>query len=76
MIGEGRVTASEVLEGACHQSGTSTARAVLDVVDIWVHQGSGGAAKMEAFDWNSKLIKRYPGHQGAGSGQSHHAEGD
>lgn len=28
-------------------------------VDIWVHQGSGGAAKMEAYDWNSKLIKRF-----------------
>ena len=28
-------------------------------VDIWVHQGSGGAAKMEAYDWNSKMIKRF-----------------
>ncbi len=29
------------------------------VVDIWVHQGSGGAAKMAAFDRNSKIVKRY-----------------
>jgi len=29
------------------------------VVDLWVHQGSGGAAKMEAYDRNSKVIKRY-----------------
>lgn len=29
------------------------------VVDIYVHQGSGGAAKMEAYDRNSKVIKRY-----------------
>lgn len=28
-------------------------------VDLWVHQGSGGAAKMQAFDWNSKIVKRY-----------------
>lgn len=28
-------------------------------VDIWVHQESGGAAKMEAYDWNSKLVKRF-----------------
>lgn len=29
------------------------------VVDVWVHQGSGGAAKMAAFDRNSKVVKRY-----------------
>lgn len=29
------------------------------VVDIWVHQGSGGAAKMAAFDRSSKVVKRY-----------------
>lgn len=29
------------------------------VVDLWVHQGSGGAAKMEAYDRNSKVVKRY-----------------
>jgi len=28
-------------------------------VDIWVHQASGGAAKMEAYDISSKVIKRY-----------------
>jgi hypothetical protein len=28
-------------------------------VDLWVHQGSGGAAKMAAFDRNSKIVKRY-----------------
>jgi hypothetical protein len=28
-------------------------------VDIWVHQGSGGAAQMEAWDRGSKIIKRY-----------------
>ncbi len=28
-------------------------------VDIWVHQGSGGAAKMMAYDRNSKVVKRY-----------------
>jgi Outer membrane lipoprotein-sorting protein len=28
-------------------------------VDLWVHQGSGGAAKMQAFDWNSQVVKRY-----------------
>ncbi len=28
-------------------------------VDIWVHQASGGAAKMEAYDWQSKLVKRF-----------------
>ncbi|MBE7494158.1 MAG: outer membrane lipoprotein-sorting protein [Verrucomicrobiaceae bacterium] len=28
-------------------------------VDIWVHQESGGAAKMEAYDFNSKLVKRF-----------------
>ncbi|MGV3659881.1 MAG: outer membrane lipoprotein-sorting protein [Prosthecobacter sp.] len=29
------------------------------VVDIWVHQGSGGAAKMAAFNRSSKVVKRY-----------------
>lgn len=29
------------------------------VVDIWVHQGSGGAAKMMAYDRSSKVVKRY-----------------
>lgn len=29
------------------------------VVDVWVHQASGGAAKMEAYDFNSKMVKRY-----------------
>lgn len=29
------------------------------VVDIWVHKGSGGAAKMEAYDRNSRIVKRY-----------------
>jgi len=29
------------------------------VVDIWVHQASGGAAKMEAYDRNGKIVKRY-----------------
>lgn len=29
------------------------------VVDLYVHQGSGGAAKMEAYDRNSKVVKRY-----------------
>ncbi|MBN8417433.1 MAG: outer membrane lipoprotein-sorting protein [Verrucomicrobia bacterium] len=29
------------------------------VVDLWVHQGSGGAAKMAAFDRNSKIVKKY-----------------
>jgi len=29
------------------------------VVDIYVHQGSGGAAKMEAYDRSSKVVKRY-----------------
>lgn len=28
-------------------------------VDIWVHQASGGAMKMEAYDRSSKVIKRY-----------------
>lgn len=28
-------------------------------VDIWVHQASGGAAKMAAYDRASKIIKRY-----------------
>ncbi len=28
-------------------------------VDIWVHQASGGTAKMEAYDLSSKVIKRY-----------------
>ncbi len=28
-------------------------------VDIWVHQATGGAAKMEAYDRSSKVIKRY-----------------
>lgn len=28
-------------------------------VDLWVHQGSGGAAKMTAWDRNSKIVKRY-----------------
>lgn len=28
-------------------------------VDVWVHQGSGGAAKMMAYDRNSKVVKRY-----------------
>lgn len=28
-------------------------------VDIWVHQGSGGAAKMMAYDRDSKVVKRY-----------------
>lgn len=29
------------------------------VVDIWVHKGSGGAAKMAAFDRSSRVVKRY-----------------
>ncbi len=29
------------------------------VVDLYVHQASGGAAKMEAYDRNSKVVKRY-----------------
>ncbi len=29
------------------------------VVDVYVHQGSGGAAKMEAYDRNSKVVKKY-----------------
>lgn len=29
------------------------------VVDLWVHQGSGGAAKMAAFDRTSKIVKKY-----------------
>jgi len=29
------------------------------VVDLWVHQASGGTAKMAAFDRSSKVIKRY-----------------
>ncbi len=29
------------------------------VVDLWVHQGSGGAAKMAAFNRESKVVKRY-----------------
>ncbi|WP_395743248.1 outer membrane lipoprotein-sorting protein [Prosthecobacter sp.] len=28
-------------------------------VDLWVHQGSGGAAKMQAWDRNSKIVKKY-----------------
>lgn len=28
-------------------------------VDIWVHQASGGTAKMEAYDLSRKVIKRY-----------------
>lgn len=28
-------------------------------VDIYVHQGSGGAAKMEAYDRNGKMVKRF-----------------
>jgi hypothetical protein len=28
-------------------------------VDIWVHQATGSAAKMEAYDRSSKVIKRY-----------------
>ena len=28
-------------------------------VDLWVHQGSGGAAKMAAFDRTSKIVKKY-----------------
>jgi hypothetical protein len=28
-------------------------------VDIWVHQATGGTAKMEAYDISSKVIKRY-----------------
>ena len=28
-------------------------------VDMWVHQGSGGLAKMEAFDLQGKLIKKF-----------------
>jgi len=28
-------------------------------VDIWVHQATGGAAKMEAYDRSSRIIKRY-----------------
>ena len=28
-------------------------------VDLWVHQGSGGAAKMQAWDRTSKIVKKY-----------------
>jgi hypothetical protein len=45
------------------------------VVDIWVHQGSGGAAKMEAYDFNSKVVKRYQVTKVQKGGQSHRAQG-
>ncbi|MCB1225032.1 MAG: outer membrane lipoprotein-sorting protein [Verrucomicrobiales bacterium] len=34
-------------------------RTAYGTVDLWVHQGSGGIARMEAYDFKGKLVKRF-----------------
>jgi hypothetical protein len=38
---------------------TPDAKGPYGTVDLWVHQGSGGMAKMEGYDVKGKLIRRY-----------------
>jgi hypothetical protein len=56
LMGEGRVSAQKCWIVRVTNPGKD---GPYYVVDIWVHQGSGGAAKMEAYDRNSKVVKRY-----------------
>jgi len=56
LMGEGRVSAQKCWIVRVTNPGRD---GPYYVVDIWVHKGSGGAAKMEAYDRNSKVIKRY-----------------
>jgi hypothetical protein len=56
LMGEGRVSAQKCWIVRVTNPGTD---GPYYVVDIYVHQGSGGAAKMEAYDRNSKVVKRY-----------------
>ncbi|MFO1483715.1 MAG: outer membrane lipoprotein-sorting protein [Verrucomicrobiaceae bacterium] len=56
LMGEGRVSAQKCWIVRVTNPGTD---GPYYVVDIWVHQGSGGAAKMMAYDRNSKVVKRY-----------------
>jgi len=56
LMGEGRVSAQKCWIVRVTNPGRD---GPYYVVDIWVHQGSGGAAKMMAYDRNSKVVKRY-----------------
>ncbi|MCE2695071.1 MAG: outer membrane lipoprotein-sorting protein [Verrucomicrobiaceae bacterium] len=56
LMGEGRVSAQKCWIVRVTNPGKD---GPYYVVDIYVHQGSGGAAKMEAYDRNSKVVKRY-----------------
>ncbi len=56
LMGEGRVSAQKCWIVRVTNPGTG---GPYYVVDIWVHQGSGGAAKMEAYDRSSKVVKKY-----------------
>lgn len=56
LMGEGRVSAQKCWIVRVTNPGRD---GPYYVVDIWVHKGSGGAAKMEAYDRNSKVVKRY-----------------
>jgi hypothetical protein len=56
LMGEGRVSAQKCWIVRVTNPGRD---GPYYVVDIYVHQGSGGAAKMEAYDRNSKVVKRY-----------------
>jgi hypothetical protein len=55
-MGEGRVSGQKCWIVRVTNPGTD---GPYYVVDIWVHKGSGGAAKMVAYDRNSKVIKKY-----------------
>jgi hypothetical protein len=56
LMGEGRVSAQKCWIVRVTNPGRD---GPYYVVDIYVHQGSGGAAKMEAYDRNSKVVKKY-----------------
>jgi hypothetical protein len=56
LMGEGRVSAQKCWIVRVTNPGKD---GPYYVVDIYVHHGSGGAAKMEAYDRNSKVVKRY-----------------
>jgi len=56
LMGEGRVSAQKCWIVRVMNPGKE---GPYYAVDIWVHQASGGAAKMAAYDRSSKIIKRY-----------------
>ncbi len=50
---------------------TPDAKGPYGTVDVWIHQGSGGMAKMEGFDMQGRLIRRYKVNSVQKVGESH-----